>query len=50
MFYNEKKLPNMSMVLNDTKLTNKGYGYGYGYGYGNEQETKKPWYKTLLGI
>ena len=50
MFYNEKKLPNMSMVLNDTKLTNKGYGYGYGYGYGNEQEIKKPWYKTLFGI
>lgn len=50
MFYNEKKLPNMSMVLNDTKLTNKGYGYGYGYGYGNENETKKPWYKTLFGI
>lgn len=50
MFYNEKKLPNMSMVLNDTKLTNKGYGYGYGYGYGNEQETKKPWYKSLFGI
>lgn len=50
MFYNEKKLPNMSMVLNDTKLTNKGYGYGYGYGYGNEKETKKPWYKTLFGI
>lgn len=50
MFYNEKKLPNMSMVLNDTKLTNKGYGYGYGYGYGNEQQNKKPWYKTLLGI
>lgn len=50
MFYNEKKLPNMSMVLNDTKLTNKGYGYGYGYGYGNEQQNKKPWYKTLFGI
>lgn len=50
MFYNEKKLPNMSMVLNDTKLTNKGYGYGYGYGYGNEQENKKPWYKSLFGI
>lgn len=50
MFYNEKKLPNMSMVLNDTKLTNKGYGYGYGYGYGNENETKKPWYKSLFGI
>ena len=50
MFYNEKKLPNMSMVLNDTKLTNKGYGYGYGYGYGNEQQTKKPWYKNLFGI
>lgn len=43
--YNEKKLPNMAIVLNDTN-TNKGYGYGYGY---VEQE-KKPWYKRVLGL
>jgi len=29
--YQEKKLPNMSILLNDTDIE-KGYGYGYGYG------------------
>lgn len=47
MFYNQKKLPNMSLVLNATEVMNKGYGYGYGYGYGAELEVK-PWYKTLF--
>ena len=47
--YNEKKLPNMAIVLNDTDMT-RGYGYGYGYGYGNGyiEEVKKPWYKRIL--
>lgn len=47
MFYNQKKLPNMSLVLNATEVMNKGYGYGYGYGYGADVEVK-PWYKTLF--
>ena len=33
--YVENKLPNMSILLNDTKINNS-YGYGYGYGYGVE--------------
>lgn len=42
--YKEKKLPNMSLVLNDTDI-DKGYGYGYGYGV----EIKKvPWYKKIF--
>lgn len=42
--YREKKLPNMSILLNDSS-TRKQYGYGYGYGYGYEAETKnkKSW-------
>ncbi|WP_428223289.1 GumC family protein [Flavobacterium sp.] len=38
--YQENKLPNMAVVLNDTDVE-KGYGYGYGYG----QEVKK---KSIL--
>lgn len=46
--YREKKLPNMCILLNDSK-TIKQYGYGYGYGYGCEAEnnTKKSW-KTIF--
>lgn len=42
--YQEKKLPNMSILINDTVST-KGYGYGYGYayGYGVEVEKKSFW-------
>jgi len=47
MFYNQQKLPNMSLVLNATEVINKGYGYGYGYGYGADTEVK-PWYKTIF--
>ncbi|MFC4177784.1 GumC family protein [Flavobacterium gossypii] len=47
MFYNQKKLPNMSLVLNATEVTKKGYGYGYGYGYGVQEEVK-PWYKNIF--
>ena len=54
-FYDDKKLPNMSVVLNDTDLNygygnTYGYGYGYGYGFGFSETTKKSWYKKLLGI
>lgn len=38
--YDNKKLPALSIVLNDTKMPTGGgyygnYGYGYGYGYGD---------------
>ena len=47
--YVESKLPNMSILINDTdSQKGSGYGYGYGYGYGVEVETK-PWWKKLLG-
>ena len=51
-FYKEKKLPNMSILLNDT-IWNKRYGYGYsygysyGYGYGDEI-TKKTWWSSFF--
>jgi len=46
--YNEQKLPNMCLLLNDTD-SGKGYGKGYGYGYGYGQSIeKKVWYKGLL--
>ncbi len=45
--YNEKKLPNMAIVLNDTD-PKRSYGYGYGgYGYGYVV-VKKPWYKRIF--
>ena len=48
LLYKEKKLNNMAVVLNDTKM-NKSYGYGYGYGYGVKQ-VKIPWYKKIFKI
>lgn len=51
-FYRDKKLPNMSVLLNDTSVRKTyGYGYAYGYGYGYEftdETVKLPWYKTLF--
>jgi tyrosine-protein kinase Etk/Wzc len=44
--YNDKKLPNMAIVLNGTGQ-HGSYGYGYGYGYGQAIEQKK-WYQTLF--
>lgn len=41
--YDEKRLPNMSMLLNGTSTGKKGYGYGYGYG--NNPKRKKKWYQ-----
>ncbi|NND53014.1 MAG: polysaccharide biosynthesis tyrosine autokinase [Flavobacteriaceae bacterium] len=38
--YNERRLPNMTILLNGTSKKN---GYGYGYGYGNNP--KKKWYQ-----
>jgi capsular exopolysaccharide synthesis family protein len=40
--YVENKLPNMSILLNDTNCK-KQYGYGYGYGYGEETVSRKYW-------
>jgi tyrosine-protein kinase Etk/Wzc len=42
--YNEKRLPNMAVVLNNSDLV-KGYGYGYGNSEGN---SKKPWWKKVI--
>ncbi|MEM9679884.1 MAG: polysaccharide biosynthesis tyrosine autokinase, partial [Bacteroidota bacterium] len=39
--YDEKRLPNMAVLLNGTK---KKAGYGYGYGYGSNGKKKK-WYQ-----
>ena len=42
--YKENKLPNMSIVLNDTEVKKTygyGYGYVYGYGYGYGVEEKE---------
>jgi len=46
MMFENKRLPNMTMLINDSDYDNKGYGYGYGYGYGNSEE--KPWYKKIF--
>jgi len=44
--HREKRLPNMTMLLNGIKVGKKGYGgYGYGYGYGNNPQKKKKWYQ-----
>ena len=45
--YNEKRLPNMAMILNATD-PKRSYGYGYGgYGYGYVI-VEKPWYKKIF--
>ena len=41
--YDEKRLPNMMLLLNGTVAGKKGYGYGYGYG--NNPNRKKKWYQ-----
>ncbi|AUC85225.1 chain length determinant protein [Polaribacter sp. ALD11] len=46
--YRNKRLPNMSIVLNDTD-PKRSYGYGYGgYGYGYLAEEEKPWYRKMF--
>lgn len=48
-FYKEGKLPNMSVILNDSDWKKSfGYGYGYGYGYGQDVQTKS-WWQKLRG-
>jgi len=48
-FYNEEKLPKVSIIINDVKLKPGygyygygRYGYGYGYGYGSYYEEETP--------
>jgi tyrosine-protein kinase Etk/Wzc len=48
-FYKDKKLPKVSIILNDVKLKPGygyygygRYGYGYGYGYGSYYEEEVP--------
>ena len=47
MLYNEKRLPNMAMLINASDHE-RGYGYGvYGaYGYGQQKEF--PWWKKVF--
>ena len=50
--FNEKRLPNMAILINGTDKT-KGYGYGYGYGYGGYgygQTQKKSLLKRLFSL
>lgn len=52
---NEKRLPNMAILLNDVRFERSygygGYGYGnsYGYGYG-EDVPKKSWRERILKL
>ncbi|MDO4970779.1 MAG: polysaccharide biosynthesis tyrosine autokinase [Bacteroidales bacterium] len=36
--FDNKKIKNITILLNGIKLKAKKYGYGYGYGYGDEDE------------
>jgi capsular exopolysaccharide synthesis family protein len=47
--YENKRLPNMAILINDTNYEKRGYGYGYGYGYG-QKEVNKPWWKKKFNI
>ena len=45
--YKENKLPNMSVLLNDTIVkANDNYGYGY---FQDKLRRKKPWWKRIFG-
>lgn len=41
MMYENKRLPNMSILVNGVNVERKGYGYGYGYG--NVEDKKFTW-------
>ena len=45
----DKKIKNVGMVLNDVNKIHSGYGYGYKYGYGYSADSKKSFWKRLLG-
>jgi len=47
----QRKMPKLSLVVNDIKQERQGYGYGYGYGYGDYiDEGQKRSKKTGLGV
>lgn len=57
--YQQKKLPHLSVIINDISSRGGyggyyGYGYAYGYGYGNgyfeNGEAKKGWRKWIAGF
>jgi len=62
--YEENRLPNMSILLNDSNLSSSYYkyygygygygygyyGYGYGYGYGVDVKVEKKWYEKALNF
>src|SRR5690606_6251628 len=43
--YQTKKIPNLSLVLNDVKYSNLGYGAKLGYGYVVQGTSKRSWLK-----
>ena len=51
--YQDDRLKNLCIVLNDVKESGSGYGstygagYGYGYGYGRSQKRKSGILKRL---
>jgi capsular exopolysaccharide synthesis family protein len=45
MMYENKRLPNMAILINSTDDEKRGYGYGYG-----EIETKRSWWKRLWQV
>lgn len=48
LLYNEKRLPNMAVLVNDINFE-RGYGYGYGYGYEYvDTSMRKSWWKKML--
>ena len=46
MMVDDKRLPNMAILINDLNVKKESYGYGYGYGYA-ESTGKKPWWKFI---
>jgi hypothetical protein len=45
--YDEKKLPNLAMVVNDVKLKGIRSYYGYGYTYGAVTATITAWVMAM---
>ncbi len=46
--YENKRLPNMSVLINATDYEGKGHSYGYGYSYGYGENSKQSWWKRKL--
>ena len=42
MLFENKRLPNMTLLINDTNYEKRRYNYGYGY---YEKESKNSWLK-----